>query len=408
MKRLFFCFITFMSALSIIAAEYTDPISKVIYTYEPAGSTAEVKHGGVYMTDSGGGWFEAGSPEAKGDVAILSTFAVEGKDYTVDRIGDYAFAGLMELTSVTIPATVTNVGMGAFSSCLSLQSVRLAEGLRVIERMAFQGCSSLESLVLPEGLERIESRAFSSCGLKEIIIPASVNAIANLVFLRCDALSSVSVAEGNPVYDSREGCNAIIETSENRLFYGCKGTRIPASVTSIGYGAFFSCQGLTEIAIPGSVTEIGESAFYSCPAIREVSLSEGLTTIRGAAFWYCGLSSLTIPASVTAIEATAFWSPSLTSLTSLIERPFEVGPICTETGYNTVTLYVPQGTREKYMAAEGWKDFAHIVEIDKSSVNDAIVETDAARSPVYDLQGRRLSGEPTKGMYIKDGRKYAK
>ena len=155
----------------------------------------------------------------------------------------------MELTSVTIPATVTNIGMGAFSSCVSLQSVRLAEGLRVIERMAFQGCPSLESVVLPEGLERIESRAFSSCGLKEIIIPASVNAIANQVFLRCDALSSVSMADGNPVYDSREGCNAIIETSENRLFYGCKGTKIPASVTSIGYGAFFSCQGLHSLCV---------------------------------------------------------------------------------------------------------------------------------------------------------------
>lgn len=408
MKRLFFCFIAFLAAMSITAAEFTDPVSKVTYTYDPAGSTAEVKHGGVYMTDSWGGWFEAGSPEAKGDIVLLSMFAVEGKDYTVDRIGDYSFAGLMELTSVTIPATVTNVGMGAFSSCPSLQSVRLAEGLRVIERKAFQGCPSLESLVLPEGLERIESQAFSSCGLKGIIIPASVHAIADQVFLRCDALSSVSVAEGNPVYDSREGCNAIIVTSENQLFFGCKGTRIPASVTSIGYGAFFSCQGLTEIAIPGSVTEIGESTFHMCPALREVSLSEGLKIIRRGAFWYCGLSSLTIPASVTAIEPTAFWSSALTSITSLIERPFDVGQICNETGYNTVTLYVPQGTREKYMAAEGWKDFAHIVEIDKSSVNDAIVETDAARSPVYDLQGRRLSGEPTKGMYIKDGRKYAK
>ena len=408
MKRLFFCFIAFLAAMSIAAAEYTDSVSKVSYTYDPAGSTAEVKHGGVYMTDSGGGWFEAGSPEAKGDVAILSTFAVEGKDYSVDRIGDYAFAGLMELTSVTIPATVTNIGMGAFSSCVSLRSVCLAEGLRVIERKAFQGCPSLESVVLPEGLERIESRAFSSCGLKEIIIPASVNAIANQVFLRCDALSSVSVADGNPVYDSREGCNAIIETSENQLFYGCKGTRIPTSVTSIGYGAFFSCQGLTEIAIPGSVTEIGESTFFSCPALRKVSLSEGLKTIRRSAFWYCGLSSLTIPASVTAIEPTAFWSRSLTSLTSLIERPFEVDQICDQTGYNTVTLYVPQGTREKYMAAEGWKNFAHIVEMEKSSVSDAITDIGSAPIPAYDLQGRRLAGEPARGMYIKDGRKYVK
>ena len=77
------------------------------------------------------------------------------------------------------------------------------------------------------------------------------------------------------MYDSRNNCNAIIETATNRLVAGCKNTIIPDSVTEIGSTAFFGCSGLSAIVIPVSVKEIGEGAFDYCESLKEIIISKG-------------------------------------------------------------------------------------------------------------------------------------
>ncbi|MBQ6209968.1 MAG: leucine-rich repeat protein, partial [Prevotella sp.] len=73
------------------------------------------------------------------------------------------------------------------------------------------------------------------------------------------------------MYDSRNNCNAIIETSTNTLISGCKNTSIPNSVTTIGDGAFHGCSGLTSITIPNSVTTIGDGAFHGCSGLTSIT-----------------------------------------------------------------------------------------------------------------------------------------
>ena len=114
-------------------------------------------------------------------------------------------------------------------------------------------------------VNEIEENSFRDCSsLTSIEIPSSVTSIGIDAFAMCSGLNSIIVALENPVYDSRNNCNAIIETSANSLIRGCKNTIIPSSVTSIGDYAFSRCSDLTSIDIPDGVTSIGAYAFYDC------------------------------------------------------------------------------------------------------------------------------------------------
>ena len=130
-------------------------------------------------------------------------------------------------------------------------------------------------------------------GITKVTIPNSVTSIDGLAFYGCTDLTSIVVAGGNPNFDSRNNCNAIIATASNTLICGCKNTTIPNSVTSIGGYAFLGCSGLTSVTIPNSVTSIGNSAFSGCSGVTSVTIPNSVTTIGSSAFWGCtGLTNL--------------------------------------------------------------------------------------------------------------------
>jgi hypothetical protein len=252
---------------------------------------------GIYYTITGDRTVEvAPNPHNyAGSINIPSMTSYNGTVYQVKGIGEGAFSRCYSLTSVTIPNSITTIGDGAFLFCISLTSVT---------------------------------------------IPQSVTSIGYLAFIGCSGLTSITVASGNTIYDSRNNCNALIETASNTLLAGCNSTVIPNTVTAIGDYAFYNCTSLTSVAFSNSLTSIGVGAFYQCAGLTSVIIGSGVTNIGDGAFDDC---------------------TALTSVTCLATTPPSIQSSAFETDtYSNATLYVPAASKDAYQAADGWKDFTHI------------------------------------------------
>ena len=259
---------------------------------------------------------------------------------SVKTIGKSAFMGCSGLTSITIPNSVTSIGSYAFDDCTSLNSLIIGNSVTTIGIDPFTNCTSLTSVIIPNSVTDIESGLFIGCNnlnkiefhnkiigydrngfetfsglpsLSEIVIGKEVTSITGS-FSRCPNLATITVEEGNPTYDSRNNCNAIIESSSNKLIIGGLNTSIPNSVTSIGDVAFATRSGLTSISIPNSVTYL--SGFSYCTGLTSIEIPNSVTTIGGDAFRGCsGLTSITMPNSIKVLEYGAF--RDCTGLTSI-------------------------------------------------------------------------------------------
>ena len=191
--------------------------------------------------------------------------------------------------------------------------------LTSIGDLALDYCDGLTGdLAIPNFVTTIGINAFANCrGLTSITIPNSVTAIDVSAFVFCSGLEQIVVQSQNTVYDSRDNCNAIIETNTNKLVLGCKNTVIPNTVMAIGNAAFDGCSELVSIVIPNTVITIGDYAFNSCSGLMSVTIPDSVTTIGKYAFSSCsGLTSVTIPNFVTTIGAYAFYN--CRGLTSII------------------------------------------------------------------------------------------
>lgn len=245
----------------------------------------------------------------------------------VKIIGAYAFCGCSDLKSIEIPDNVSEIQVAAFDDCSNLTAIHIPAGVDKIALGVFMGCSNLNSItidsanrsyespgnanaiidkgtmtllegsnntVIPEGVKIIWQNAFAErIHLKSITIPASVTSIVRMPFSDCDSLEEIKVDADNAIFDSRNNCNAIIESATNTLIAGCGKTVIPEGIETIGDSAFERVKTLTHVTIPKSVTEIRGYAFERCENLSTVNLQKGIQTIGYGAFTECvGLTNL--------------------------------------------------------------------------------------------------------------------
>ena len=278
-----------------------------------------------------------------GIAKIVSDVTLRGNHYEVLGIVERAFEKCKGFDTVIIPDGVRSIGGYAFGECVYLTSLTIPSSVTSIGKSAFSGCSGLTSLTIPSSVTSIGDDAFSGCsGLTSLTIPGSVTSIGDNAFLGCSGLTSINVESGNPKYDSRDNCNAIIEKATNTLINGCSKTIIPSSVTSIGESAFEYCSGLTSVTIPNSVTSISNGAFSGCSGLTSVTIPESVTSIGDYAFFDCS--------GLTDVFCYALAPPSF------FLKCFS--------NANAITLHVPVSSIDTYKLNWYWRDFGNIVAIE--------------------------------------------
>ena len=201
MKRLFLLSVLIVNTLFILADDSGTCGPNLTWKYTADTNTLTIEGTGE-MND-----YALQSPWDKYRSNIKNIFINSG----VTSIGNGAFLFHSNVSSIDIPNSVTNIGGSAFYGCKGLTSVTIPNSVTSIGQMAFSGCTGLTSVTIPNNITSIGSGAFGGCS----------------------GLASIVVGSGNTQYDSRNNCNAIIETATNTLIAGCKTTLIPNSVTSI-------------------------------------------------------------------------------------------------------------------------------------------------------------------------------
>ncbi|MBR4730112.1 MAG: leucine-rich repeat protein [Prevotella sp.] len=300
--------------------------------------------------------------------------------------------------SVTIPSqvegyTVTKIGGAAFYGCSNLTGVTIPETVVTINRFIFRDCKKMTSLYIPANVIEIKTDAFAGS----------------------TGRSSIVVDPNNPIYDSREDCNAVIEKETNTMIAGCKNTIIPSTVTKLGDDVFYGCDDLESINIPANITDIGWQTFDYCSGlnyitvtnnakydsrqdcnaiirtadntllwgsnntvipsdivclnyyafeyrtITGITLPESLQEIRRSVFRGTNLKSITIPSKVNIIDDDAFDCYYLEDVTTKILEPMDISESAFSTKvYQTAVLHVPDGTKGLYKNAIGWRNFQNI------------------------------------------------
>lgn len=305
--------------LLLLASAIATSLSAAAYSFESAG---------IYYNITGNNTVEVTYSDRdnntySGSVSIPETVTNNGTEYSVTKIGEYAFQG-SAVTSVSMPECITSIEYDAFSECQNLESVTLPESLTTLGYSAFKACKLLKTIKIPSGVTAIPDQCFDGCSsLESVTIPEGVTAIGDYAFGSCNL-------------------NALT---------------LPESLDKIGGYAFTGNKSLKSVNIPAKVKTIETQAFNSC-GLTELVIPEGVQTIGYNTFGRNSLKNLTLPSTVTSIGGSAFDNNNLQLIICNAVTPPTLDGNAFSSGI-TPSIKVPISSIAAYKQANGWKDFTN-------------------------------------------------
>lgn len=385
MKKFFLFFILFLGFNTAWGHDaYVNGIYYNLNIYE---HTASVTYRGKN--------YKEGANSYSGNVVIPETVSVNGIIYSVTSLKDYSFYQCSNLKSITIPNSVTSLGSLCIRECSQLTSITIPNSVTSMGNGAFWGCYRLEYIMVDSGNSVFDSRENCNAvihtstnklivGCKNSKIPNSVTSLGQWCFDGCSLLTSITIPNS-------------VTSLENQCFYRCfslTSITIPNSVTSMGYGCFWECSSLTSVTIPNSVTSLGVHFFDGCTNLTSIALPDSVTSLGDYCFHSCSsLASITIPNSVTGLGEGCFRECNrLTSIYMLPPTPPSVGAyLFYKTPLKTIYV-VSEEAKALYQATSPWN--AYEIVVMETGIDDLKVEQDAPHViGYYDLSGRKLNGK---------------
>lgn len=194
-----------------------------------------------------------------------------------------------------------DIGNGDETFHIPSQIVAEGEIYRIVQiaKRGVANCCFIKNFVIDEGIKEVGNQAFDGCSdLRSVSFPSTLSSLGECIFYNCPELKSIEVDKANPVFDSRERCNAVIRTADDAVELGCAGTTFPKSVSKISQKAFCGCTGLTSITVPKWIEDIGDYAFSDCFRLEKIILPENCTLQFGLSVFdgCCALTSFNLPA----------------------------------------------------------------------------------------------------------------
>lgn len=323
-----------------------------------------------------------------GDISIPEIISHNGKEYTVNAIGENSFLDCVAVSSLIIPSSINNIEFNAFLGCKNVQRLEIKDSFNILN------------------VENIKTGAGSSTN----------NYRSGFFDV---AFNARYIYYGRPV-ESHSVFGLFNYSKVKELVIG-------PFVEEIPYDAFDWCNGLVDVHIPGNVKILNGRSFYTSNGIKTVSMEEGVESIGAYSFYRCfSLSSVKLPNSIISIGAGTFGDDALITEISLGDKINEIGTgafsgcnglrkfyiatknppvlpneIADDNVYLNCTLYVPFESLESYKTSNNWKRFRNIEGFDfSSSIENIIQDNLQDEAEYYTIYGIRLEREPDKGLFL--------
>lgn len=309
---------------------------------------------------------------------------------TLNRIADYAFEYCEDLKTISLPARLATFGDGVFQQCKGLESIEVdpeCAEFKSIDGVLYGGVTSSKGMtllvypgsrrdvdyVMPDGVTSIDPYALSvNSKMRSMTLSKDLAELDMFTFSESSALEEVNVAEGNEYFASSEG--VLYSADGKRLVYYplmryAESYEVAEGVTTIGGLAFFFAQGVSSLALPSTLTSIEELAFYYARCFRDITCKAVVPPSWSSSSWVSGAGLFD----------------------SVI--------------YSQATLYVPDESVEAYRKAAGWKNFANILPLSASGIEELTADPNDAQAEYFNLQGQRLNTPAPGVMLIRRGSK---